>query len=88
MAYGGLQSDYWAQSAELHRESLRHMDDYLRICGVYHADVVNAWIGHHGIYKTAGVGILITVERMCNGNVMSVQNIEYLHYIYILELWI
>lgn len=55
------------------------MDDYLRICGVSHADVVNAWIGHHGIYKTAGGGILITVERMCNGNVMTVQNIEYLH---------
>jgi len=45
------------------------MDDYLRICGVSHADVVDAWIGHHGIYKTVAGGIVIPVEMVRNGNV-------------------
>ncbi len=45
------------------------MDDYLRICGVSRADMVNAWMGHHGIYKTVGGGILIAVEKTCNVNV-------------------
>lgn len=43
--------------------TLRHVDDYSRICGVCHAHVVNAWIGHHGVYKTAAVGVLIAAER-------------------------
>lgn len=60
----------------------RHIDDYLRVSGVFHAEVVNAWIGHHGIYKSGVAGIQIAIERMYNIKIKGrIRYIEYLQFI-------